>query len=114
MVLQRLEGLSDREAADRLAFDARWQYAAGGLEADYGSFDYTVLVNMRARLRNSDSPTRIFEAVLSVAKDAGLVGARRVLDSTPLYDAMATQDTVTLIRSAILQATWLTASWLKN
>ena len=30
MVLQRLEGLSDREAADRFAFDVRWRYAAGG------------------------------------------------------------------------------------
>jgi len=36
-----------------------------------------------------------------VAKQAGLVGRRRVLDSTPLYDAVATQDTVTMIRSAI-------------
>ncbi|HEX7266021.1 MAG TPA: hypothetical protein VF256_01195, partial [Streptosporangiaceae bacterium] len=32
---------------------------------------------------------------------AGLVGRRRVLDSTPLYDAVATMDTVTLIRSAL-------------
>ena len=32
---------------------------------------------------------------------AGLVGRRRVLDSTPFYDAVATMDTVTLIRSAI-------------
>src|SRR5829696_6460435 len=30
-----------------------------------------------------------------------LVGRRRVLDSTPLYDAVATADTVTLIRSAL-------------
>ncbi len=29
--------------------------------------------------------------------------AKRVLDSTPLYDAVAAQDTVTLIRSAIRQ-----------
>jgi hypothetical protein len=29
------------------------------------------------------------------------VGRKRVLDSTPLYDAVATQDTVTMIRSAI-------------
>ena len=28
MVLQRLEGLSDREAVDRFTFDARWRYAA--------------------------------------------------------------------------------------
>jgi transposase len=101
MVLQRLGGLSDREAADRFMYDARWKYACGGLDADYDGFGSTVLVYMRARLRNSDSPTRIFDAVLSLAKDAGLVGVRRVLDSTPLYDAVATQDTVTLIRSAI-------------
>ena len=36
-----------------------------------------------------------------MAKAAGLVGVRRVLDSTPLYDAVATMDTVTLVRSAI-------------
>jgi hypothetical protein len=39
--------------------------------------------------------------VLDVAKKAGLVGRRRVMDSTPLYDAVATQDTVTMIRAAI-------------
>src|SRR5664279_3043443 len=30
MVLQRIEGCSDREAVDRFMFDARWKYAAGG------------------------------------------------------------------------------------
>jgi hypothetical protein len=43
----------------------------------------------------------MFEAVLDVAKAAGVVGRRRVLDSTPLYDAVATQDTVTMIRASI-------------
>jgi len=100
MVLQRVEGLSDREAVDRLAFDLRWKYAAG-VDLDYPSFVHTVLVNMRARLRASKRPERIFEATLAMAKDAGLVGRRRVLDSTALYDAVATQDTVTLIRAAI-------------
>jgi hypothetical protein len=101
MVLQRLEGLSDREAVDRFAFDVRWKYAAGGLDLEYPSFAHTVLVDMRARLRESAEPRRIFRIVLDVAKGAGLVGRRRVLDSTPLYDAVATQDTVTMIRSAI-------------
>jgi len=101
MVLQRFEGCSDREAVDRFAFDARWKYAAGGLSFDYPSFVHTVLVDMRARLRASERPDRIFEAVLETAKAAGLVGRRRVLDSTSLYDAVATMDTVTLIRSAI-------------
>ena len=61
MVLQRLEGCSDREAADRFAFDARWKYAAGGLDFDYPGFVHTVLVDMRARLARSAKPDRIFE-----------------------------------------------------
>ena len=56
---------------------------------------------MRARLAASDAPNRIFDAVLEVARAAGLVGRKRVLDSTPIYDAVATMDTVTLVRSAI-------------
>ena len=40
---------------------------------------------------------------LGAARRAGAVGARRVLDLTPLYDAVATMDTVTLVRSAIRQ-----------
>jgi IS5 family transposase len=58
---------------------------------------------MRARLDASEDPKRIFRVSKQAAAAAGLVGARRVLDSTPLYDAVATQDTVTLIRSAIRQ-----------
>ncbi|WP_338673703.1 IS1182 family transposase [Streptomyces sp. SCSIO 30461] len=101
MVLQRLEGLSDREAVERFAFDVRWKYAAGGLDFDHPGFVHTVLVDMRARLAASARPNRIFERTVEVAAQAGLVGRRRVLDSAPIYDAVATQDTITLIRSAI-------------
>jgi len=102
MVLQRLHGMSDREAVDAFAFDLRWKYAAGALDFDHPGFVHTVLVDMRERLRRSERPNRIFEAVLEVAKQAGLVGRKRVLDSTALYDAVATQDTVTMIRSVIV------------
>jgi hypothetical protein len=101
MVLQRLEGLSDREAVERFAYDLRWKYAAGGLSFDHAGFVHTVLVRMRAKLQRSARPNRIFEVALEAARDAGLLGRKRVLDSTPLYDAVATQDTVTMIRSAI-------------
>jgi len=101
MVLQRLEGLSDREAVERFAFDVRWKYAAGGLDFDHPGFVHTVLVDMRARLAASTRPNRIFERTVEVAAQAGLVGRRRVLDSAPIYDAVATQDTITLIRSAV-------------
>ena len=104
MVLQRLEGLSDREATERYCFDNRWRYAAGvgGYDTSgWTSFVHTVLVDMRERLRRSERPNRIFEVARQAAKEAGLVGRKRVLDSTPLYDAVATMDTITLIRSAI-------------
>jgi len=104
-VLQRLEGLSDREAADRFAFDVRWRYAAGVGDPVAGeettSFASTVLVDLRARLRASQDPDRIFRVTTELARQVGLVGVRRVLDSAPLLDAVATQDTVTLVRSAI-------------
>src|SRR3954451_4767979 len=67
MVLQRLDGLSDREAVDRYAFDARWRYAAGvgGYSGGWHEFAHTVLVDMRARLRDSQRPERIFEVGLA-------------------------------------------------
>jgi Transposase DDE domain/Transposase domain (DUF772) len=101
MLLQAQEGLSDREACDRLTFDLRWK-AAAGLAVASGSFHPTVLVGMRNRLRASDRPRRLFEDVNATARAAGLLrGRRRVLDSTPLLDAVATQDTVTQLRAAI-------------
>jgi Transposase DDE domain/Transposase domain (DUF772) len=105
MVLQRLEGLSDREAADRFAFDVRWRYAAGVADAVAGeetaSFAHTVLVDLRARLRASTDPDRIFRVTYALARQVGLVGVKRVLDSAPLEDAVTTQDTVTMLRGAI-------------
>ena len=101
MILQAHEGLSDQEAVDRLGRDLAWQ-AAAGLHTGYEAFHPTLLVSMRNRLRASDRPRRLFEDTKAVATEAGLLGGRaRVLDSTPVYDAVATQDTVTQLRSAI-------------
>src|SRR6266571_9178932 len=101
MLLQAHEGLSDREAVEHLAFDLRWK-AAAGLAVDAGAFHSTVLVGVRNRLRKSDRPRRLLEYVKAVAKAAGLLrGRNRVLDSTPVYDAVSTQDTVTQLRAVI-------------
>src|SRR5262249_55769801 len=101
MVLQSFEGLSDREACDRLEVDLRWQ-AAAGVDAGYWSFHPTVLVGMRNRLRASVWPRRLFEDTKVVARATGAMRNRaRVLDSTSVFDAVATQDTVTQLRAAI-------------
>jgi hypothetical protein len=96
MVLQSLEGLSDREAMERLRCDIRWKVAAG-LALDHEGFHPTTLTYWRNRLRDSDRPERIFEVVRQVVADTGVLkrSTRRALDSTVLDDAVATQDTVT-------------------
>jgi hypothetical protein len=101
MLLQSFEGLSDREACDRLEVDLRWQ-AAAGVDAGYRAFHPTVLVGMRNKLRASARPRRLFEDTKIVARQTGAIRHRaRVLDSTPLLDAVATQDTVTQLRAAV-------------
>jgi len=102
MVLQALEGLSDREAISALRRDIAWKVACG-LRLDDEGFHPTVLVYWRNRLRASPRPRRIFDAVRQVVEAAGVLRGRRrrVLDSTILEDAVATQDTVTQLVAAV-------------
>jgi IS5 family transposase len=102
MVLQALEGLSDRDAAAELRTNIAWKVATGLSLTDEG-FHPTVLTLWRNKLRASDAPERIFDAVRAVIADTGVLKGktRRVLDSTVLDDAVATQDTVTQIIAAI-------------
>jgi hypothetical protein len=100
MVLQALEGLSDREAVSALRRDIAWKVACG-LRLDDEGFHSTVLVYWRNRLRASDRPRRVFDAIRQVVEATGVLAGRRVLDSTILADAVATQDTVTQLVAAI-------------
>jgi len=76
---------------------------ACGLALDDEGFDFSVLTYWRTRLRKSDRPERIFDAVRSVIDATGVLKGktRRALDSTLLDDAVATQDTVTQLIAAI-------------
>ena len=102
MVLQSLEGLSDREAIDALRTNLKWKVAAGVALDDEG-FHPTVLTLWRNKLRTSAAPERIFDAVRAVVAETGVLTGknRRALDSTLLDDAVATQDTVTQLCSVI-------------
>jgi IS5 family transposase len=102
MVLQSLEGLSDRDAARALKDRISWKVACGLSLVDEG-FDFTVLTYWRTRLRQSARPERVFEAVRSVIDATGVLTGkhRRALDSTLLDDAVATQDTVTQLVAQI-------------
>ncbi len=95
MVLQSLEGLSDRDAARQLRTNIAWKVATG-MALDDAGFHPTVLTLWRNRLRASERPQRIFDAVRAVVDETGVLAARhrRVLDSTVLDDAVTRQDTL--------------------
>jgi len=102
MVLQALEGLSDRDAIRALRTRIDWKVACG-LALDDAGFDFTNLTYWRTKFRQSERPQRIFDAIRAVVAATGvLVGRhRRALDSSILDDAVATQDTVTQLIGAI-------------
>ncbi len=102
MVLQALEGLSDREAVRQLETNIAWK-AATGLALTDEAFHSTVLVLWRNKLRASDAPQRIFDAVRAVIVESKVLAGkhRRVLDSTVLDDAVARQDTITMLVTQI-------------
>lgn len=102
MTLQALHDYSDRETAEAVKFDVRWK-AACGLALDDPGFDPSTLVYWRRRIAKSARPYRISDAVRSVVQETGILKGRRrrAADSTILADAVATQDTVTQLVSAI-------------
>lgn len=102
MVLQALEGRSDREACRSLERDIAWK-AAAGLALTDEAFHPTVLTLWRNKLRASGDPDRIFNAVKAVVAQTGVIKGknRRVLDSTVLDDAVARQDTIDQLATQI-------------
>jgi Transposase domain (DUF772) len=76
LVLQALEGLSDREAASSLRRDIAWKIACG-LRLDDEGFHPTVLVYWRDRIRASQRPKRIFDAVRQVVEATGVLAGQR-------------------------------------
>lgn len=102
LVLQTLEDKSDSEAMTAVRCDLRWKVACG-LPIDHEGFHPTTLTVWRNRLRVSDRPERIFEAVRAIIAQTGVLKGktRRALDSVVLDDAVATQDTVTQLIAGV-------------
>ena len=102
LTLQSLYDLSDAETAEAARCDLRWKVAVGMALDDKG-FHPSTLTYWRQRLARSARPHRINEAVKQVVQETGIVRGRRrrAVDSTILADAVATQDTITQLVSAI-------------
>jgi hypothetical protein len=102
LTLQALCDYSDRETAEAVRFDVRWKAAVGAPLDDPG-FDPSTLVYWRKRIAGSARPHRVNDAVRTVIEETGVLKGRRrrAVDSTILADAVATQDTVTQLVSAV-------------
>src|SRR6266699_183827 len=102
LTLQSLYDLSGAETADAARCDLRWKVATG-MALDEAGFHPSTLTYWRQRLARSGRPHRINEAVKRVVEETGILAGRRrrAVDSTILADAVATQDTVTQLVSAI-------------
>ena len=109
LLLQFYEGVSDREAEHRAAYDLRWKYALH-LPLDQPGIDHVTLCRFRARLVSQGQGRKIFNKVLALAVEAGLLSADavRVIDSTCIFGAGAVHDTYTLIRKAIRKVAQVT------
>jgi hypothetical protein len=102
LTLQTLHDLSDAETAEAARCDLRWKVATG-MALDDGGFHPSTLRYWRRRLAGSNRPHRINDAVKQVVEETGIVAGRRrrVVDSTILAAAVATQVTVTQLVAAI-------------
>lgn len=100
LLAQLFYGVSDREAERRSRLDLSWK-AALGLPLEHRGIPHVCLVEFRARLVKAGMEGWLNERLVGVAKQAGVIGHRRVVDSSGIADGVVTQDTVSLIRSAI-------------
>jgi transposase len=100
LLAQLFYGVSDREAERRSRLDLSWK-AALGLPLDHRGIPHACLAEFRARLLRAGMVEFLNAQFLRVAKTAGVIGHRRAVDSTGIADSVLTQDTVSLIRSAV-------------
>ena len=77
MVLQTLEGLSDREALEQVRLNLAWKMALG-LALDDEGFSPNVLTYWRNKIAASDTPHLIFDLAKEVVSNTGILhGLRR-------------------------------------
>src|SRR5438445_10399240 len=74
-VLQFLEGLSDRQAANAVRGRLDWKYLLG-LELSFPGFDHTVLVEFRQRLLSGKHELLLFDLLLARLREAGYLKGR--------------------------------------
>ena len=118
-VLQFVENLSDRAAADAVRGRLDWKYLLG-LELTDPGFDHTVLSEFRARLTTGQAEQRLLDTLLVQLQELGLLKARgrQRTDSTHILAAVRTLNRLERVgqtlRAALNAVASVAPDWLRT
>lgn len=104
-LMQFAENLTDRQAAEAVQSRIDWKYALA-LELTDPGFHYSVLCEFRNRLIASGAEALLFEALLTLFKEKGLLTERRRqrTDSTHILAAVHRLNRIELVGEALYHA----------
>jgi transposase len=117
-LLQFMENLTDREAADAVRGRIDWKYALG-LELNDAGFNYSVLSEFRQRLLEHEAETYLLEKILDICEKAGLLTGKKQQRSDSTYVLGKVRDLNRLelvgetMRRALDEIARIAPEWLK-
>lgn len=105
LILQFLENLTDRQAADAVRTRIDWKYLLC-LELTDTGFNYSVLSEFRTRLLKGKAEQRLFEKVLACFREKGFLKGYRQqrTDSTHILGAIRAINRLELVGETMRQA----------
>ena len=118
-IMQFAEGLSDAQAADAVRARIDWKYALA-LELTDPGFDSSVLCEFRQRLIAGNAELLLFETMLTLFREQGLIKAkgRQRTDSTHVLAAIQTLNRLECVGETLRQALNILATaaadWLQS
>ncbi len=118
LVMQFLENLSDRQAAEAVRGRIDWKYALS-LELTDPGFDFTILSEFRDRLIKEEAPAQILDQMLQRFQEKGLLKARgkQRTDSTHILakvrELTRLENLIETLRSALNTLAEVAPEWLR-
>src|SRR4051794_35402403 len=118
-VLQYVEGLSDRQAADAVRGRIDWKYALG-LELTDPGFDHTVLSEFRCRLVQGQAEQQLLDTLLERCRELELIRerGRQRTDSTHVLAAVRVLNRLERVgetlRAALNDLAVMAPDWLQG
>src|SRR5262245_59155640 len=119
LVMQHMEGLTDRQAADAVRRCIDWKYLLGLELTDLG-FDFTLLHDFRDRILANAGEQQLLDSLLAALKARGLLvsGGKQRSDATHVLAAIRTLNRLECVGEAMRQALNVVATlapvWLRK